>query len=295
MKILISHLPKHNWWGHGTPIYKNNPAMKQGMVPNQELVEIEMYMMTQLFNRLPFEVVEINFPNFLDKHNKEDRQHDFVFVRDLFVSNQNGRVIISKFSEKARQVESDIMEIMLDSMGYETIRIPDTINATAEGGEFYYCSGKKILFSGVCRNNVRGAEWVAQEFNVNELVIMKSNVFHLDTIFTPVINKDNELAAMIACTALMEKDSIINLKSFAKRLSVELVEVDPEDSIGTVDQLGEFAVNCCPLPGYLIGPTRFRSLKVNQLLKELNVMHITVPTTQFRLSGGAVHCLTNEL
>jgi|TARA_Y100000994_G_scaffold245681_1_gene247692 N-dimethylarginine dimethylaminohydrolase len=295
MKILISHLPKHNWWGHGTPIYKNNPAMKQGMVPNQELVEIEMYMMTQLFNRLPFEVVEINFPNFLDKHNKEDRQHDFVFVRDLFVSNQNGRVIISKFSEKARQVESDIMEIMLDSMGYETIRIPDTINATAEGGEFYYCSGKKILFSGVCRNNVKGAEWVAQEFNVNELVIMKSNVFHLDTIFTPVINKDNELAAMIACTALMEKDSIINLKSFAKRLSVELVEVDPEDSIGTVDQLGEFAVNCCPLPGYLIGPTRFRSLKVNQLLKELDVMHITVPTTQFRLSGGAVHCLTNEL
>ena len=295
MKILISHLPKHNWWGHGTPIYKNNPAMKQGMVPNQELVEIEMYMMTQLFNRLPFEVVEINFPNFLDKHNKEDRQHDFVFVRDLFVSNQNGRVIISKFSEKARQVESDIMEIMLDSMGYETIRIPDTINATAEGGEFYYCSGKKILFSGVCRNNVKGAEWVAQEFSVNELVIMKSNVFHLDTIFTPVINKDNELAAMIACTALMEKDSIINLKSFAKRLSLELVEVDPEDSIGTVDQLGEFAVNCCPLPGYLIGPTRFRSLKVNQLLKELDVMHITVPTTQFRLSGGAVHCLTNEL
>ena len=295
MKILISHLPKHNWWGHGTPIYKDNPAMKQGMVPNQELVEIEMYMMTQLFNRLPFEVVEINFPNFLDKHNKEDRQHDFVFVRDLFVSNQNGRVIISKFSEKARQVESDIMEIMLDSMGYETIRIPDTINATAEGGEFYYCSGKKILFSGVCRNNVKGAEWVAQEFNVNELVIMKSNVFHLDTIFTPVINKDNELAAMIACTALMEKNSIINLKSFAKRLSVELVEVDPEDSIGTVDQLGEFAVNCCPLPGYLIGPTRFRSLKVNQLLKKLDVMHITVPTTQFRLSGGAVHCLTNEL
>ena len=66
-------------------------------------------------------------------------------------------------------------------------------------------------------------------------------------------------------------------------------------SIGTGDQLGEFAVNCSPLPGNLIGPTRFRSLKVNQLLKELDVMHITVPTTQFRLSGGAVHCLTNEL
>ena len=188
-----------------------------------------------------------------------------------------------------------MMEIMLDSMGYQTIRIPDTINAKAEGGEFYYCSGAKILFSGACRNNIKGAEWVAQEFDVNELVIMKSNVFHLDTLFTPVIKKDNQLGAMIACTSLMDKESINNLRSFSNKMAVELVEVDPEDSIGTKEQLGEFAVNCCPLPGYLIGPTRFRSLKANQLLKELDVMHITVPTTQFRLSGGSVHCLTNEL
>ena len=295
MKILISHLPKNKWWGHGTPIYKDNPAMKQGMIPNQELVEVEMHMLTQLFNRLPVEVIEVDFPNFLDQQNTKKRKHDFVFVRDLFISDQNGKVIISKFSEEARQVESDMMEIMLDSMGYQTIRIPDTIDAKAEGGEFYYCSGAKILFSGACRNNIKGAEWVAQEFDVNELVIMKSNVFHLDTLFTPVIKKDNQLGAMIACTSLMDKESINNLRSFSNKMSVELIEVDPEDSIGTKEELGEFAVNCCPLPGYLIGPTRFRSLKANQLLKELGVMHITVPTTQFRLSGGSVHCLTNEL
>ena len=295
MKILISNLPKHKWWGHGTPIYKDNPAMKQGMIPNQELVEVEMHMLTQLFNRLPVEVIEVDFPNFLDQQNTKKRKHDFVFVRDLFISDQNGKAIISKFSEEARQVESDMMEIMLDSMGYQTIRIPDTIDAKAEGGEFYYCSGAKILFSGACRNNIKGAEWVAQEFDVNELVIMKSNVFHLDTLFTPVIKKDNQLGAMIACTSLMDKESINNLRSFSNKMSVELIEVDPEDSIGTKEELGEFAVNCCPLPGYLIGPTRFRSLKANQLLKELGVMHITVPTTQFRLSGGSVHCLTNEL
>ena len=238
MKILISHLPKHKWWGHGTPIYKDNPAMKQGMIPNQELVEVEMHMLTQLFNRLPVEVIEVDFPNFLDQQNTEKRKHDFVFVRDLFISDQNGKVIISKFSEEARQVESDMMEIMLDSMGYQTIRIPDAIDAKAEGGEFYYCSGPKILFSGACRNNIKGAEWVAQEFDVNELVIMKSNVFHLDTLFTPVIKKDNQLGAMIACTSLMDKESINNLRSFSNKMAVELVEVDPEDSIGTKEQLG---------------------------------------------------------
>jgi N-dimethylarginine dimethylaminohydrolase len=295
MKILISKLPENAWWGHGTPIYENNPAMKEGVVPNQEIVAVEMFMLSKLFNRLPVDVVEIDFPYFLDQQNTKQRQHDFVFVRDLFVSNQNGTCIISKFKEKARQVEADIMQIMLDSMGYKTIRIPSKSTATAEGGEFYFCPQDGVLFSGACRNNIKGVEWVAQEFNVDELVLMKSNAFHIDTLFTPVINVDNELVAVIACTSLMEKDSVENLKLFAKRKDIELVEVPPEDAIGTENELGEFAVNCEPIPGYLIGPTRFRSNKVAPLLKELGVMHITVPTTQFRLSGGAIHCLTNEL
>ena len=254
-----------------------------------------MYMLTQLFTQLPIDVVEIDFPYFLDKQNTNQRQHDFVFVRDLFVSDQNGKIIISKFSEEARQIEADIMQAMLESMGYKTIRFPEGSSATAEGGEFYLCPKDKILFSGVCRNNLKGAEWVAEEFNIDELVIIKSKAIHLDTLFTPVLNKENRLAAMIACTSLMETDSVDSIRSLAKRKNIELVEVEPEDAIGTKNELGEFAVNCQPLPGYLIGPTRFRSNKVAPLLKELEVMHITVPTTQFRLSGGAIHCLTNEL
>ena len=66
--------------------------MKQGMIPNQELVEVEMHMLTQLFNRLPVEVIEFDFPNFLDQQNTKKRKHDFVFVRDLFISDQNGKV-----------------------------------------------------------------------------------------------------------------------------------------------------------------------------------------------------------
>ena len=80
MKILVSQLPKNKWWGHGTPSYKNNPAMKEGLIPDQELVEIEMYLISKLFNRLPFEFVEINFPKYLDRQNKLERKHDFVFV-----------------------------------------------------------------------------------------------------------------------------------------------------------------------------------------------------------------------
>ena len=66
MKILISHLPKHKWWGHGTPIYKDNPAMKQGMIPNQELVEIPPS--HDLFN------IHYKFENGLPKIHEHDNK-----------------------------------------------------------------------------------------------------------------------------------------------------------------------------------------------------------------------------
>lgn len=295
MKILISKLPKNPWWGHGTPIYENNPAMKAGMVPNQELVEIEMFMLSTLFERLPVETVELDFPYILDQHHFDLRNHDFVFVRDLFISNQNGHMVISKFREKARQMEADIMQVILDSWGYKTTRLPETADCFAEGGEFYFCPEENILFSGVSRNNQGGAEKVAQEFNVQDLLILKSNAFHLDTIFTPVLNRDNKLVATIACTELMDKDSTERLEKFSNDRGIRLVEVPPEDAIGTSAELGDFAVNCQSLPGYLVGPTRFHSNDVAPLLESLGVMHITVPATQFRLSGGAIHCLMNEL
>ena len=123
--------------------------MKEGLIPDQELVEIEMYLISKLFNRLPFEFVEINFPKYLDRQNKVERKHDFVFVRDLFISDQNSKIVISSFSEKERQIESDIMQEMLESMNYNTLRIPEKNNAKAEGGEFYFCKGSNLLFQDV--------------------------------------------------------------------------------------------------------------------------------------------------
>ena len=295
MKILISQLPKNKWWGHGTPIYKNNPAMKKGLVPDQELVEIEMHIMSKLFHLLPFELIEIDFPKYLDQAKSKERNHDFVFVRDLFISDQDSKIIISSFSEKVRQIESDVMQKLLESMKYTTYRIPNNIHAKAEGGEFYFCKGSGLLFSGACRNNRRGAEWIAQEFNVKDLLIMKSDIFHLDTFFTPVISKGNKVVAVITCLSLMDRESQEELEKFSIKHNFKIIKIDLKDSIGTSTQLGDFSVNCEPLPGYLVGPARFRSKKVNSTLKELQVKHITIPTTQFRLSGGGVHCLTNEI
>ena len=295
MKILISNLPKNPWWGHGTPIYENNPAMKHGVVPNQELVEIEIFLLKKLFDKLPFELIDLDFPYILDQHHFDLRKHDFVFVRDLFISDQNGNVIISKFREKERQIEADIIQVILDALGYNTQRLPEKSDCYAEGGEFYYCPGDNILFGGVSRNNRNGTEKVASLLNVKDLVIIESDAFHLDTIFTPVFNDKKQTVAVIAALELMTAASSAGLTSFCEKNDIVLIPVNPDDAIGTDSELGDFSVNCLPLPGYLIGPARFRNNDVAPILKKLDVKHITIPTTQFRLSGGAIHCLTNEL
>ena len=38
MKIAISSLPKKPWWSDGIIGYKDNPFMKNGTVPNQDLL-----------------------------------------------------------------------------------------------------------------------------------------------------------------------------------------------------------------------------------------------------------------
>ena len=38
MKIAISSLPKKPWWSGGIIGYKDNPFMKNGTVPNQNLL-----------------------------------------------------------------------------------------------------------------------------------------------------------------------------------------------------------------------------------------------------------------
>jgi len=295
LKILISKLPDNPWWGHGTPMYVNNPAMRKGQAPNQKLVEIESYMLSQLFKKLPFETVEVDFPYILDQHNFDLRKHDFVFVRDLFISNQRGEVVISKFREKDRQIEADIMQVYLSALGLKTYRLPDKSSCYSEGGEFYFCPGDNLLFGGISRNNITGTEKTAELLNVGELVIIETDAFHLDTVFTPVLDKEKKLVAMIGCLELLTSDSVKRLKKLADKKNIILLDVSVVDGIGTQSELGEFAVNCLPMPGYLIGPTRFHTKKVDELLKSLDIMHITIPLTQYRLSGGAVHCLTNEI
>ena len=81
----------------------------------------------------------------------------------------------------------------------------------------------------------------------------------MDTLCTPVLISDNQLCLLIACTALLEKESVNQLKKMMHNRNIPLLEIPPEEAIGTTNKLGSFAVNCLPLPGQLIGAAVFKS------------------------------------
>ena len=100
---------------------------------------------------------------------------------------------------------------------------------------------------------------------------------------------------MICCTQLLKKKSLEKLKRLSSKTGIQLLDISTDEAIGTQNKLGSFAVNCLPTPGNLIGASPFTTNSIKIALNENKINHTLVPLTQFHLSGGSAHCLTNEL
>ena len=132
---------------------------------------------------------------------------DFVFIRDSFISDQNGTAIILRAGEISRRIENRVIKDSLKSLGMKIKEIPDQPGIRADGGEFYYCAKDKILFYGVQRNTKMGANCVAEALNVNEMIILKGEGYHLDTFFSPCLDIDGRIAALIICKTTLSNNS----------------------------------------------------------------------------------------
>ena len=292
MKIVLSKLPKSGWWAKGIPKYKDNPAMIKGAIPNIEILNKERKNLITSVINTGIEVVELDFPAELDQH---EPKHDFVFIRDPFISDQNGLAIILRAGEPQRRIENRLVKRFLENLELRIVEMPDKAGMRADGGEFYFCKKNSVLFSGLKRNTRIGVEFVADRLNVDELVILEGEGFHLDTFFTPVLNKSGCICSVVACTSVMTTKSKHSLYKFADNLDIPVFEIPPDDAIGTKSKVGSFAANALPLPGTLIRPGPFSNPDIDERIMEMGINVVIIPTSQFHLSGGSVHCLTNEL
>jgi N-dimethylarginine dimethylaminohydrolase len=287
MKILMSQMPADDWWGKGTPVYENNWSMEQGKIPNAKLAKEEHDQTVSVVKQYA-ELKTIPFPAELDTDKLY--RHDAVFVRDSFISNQKEKIVMSNYSARERQNETKHLKQFLKQNGYHISKLSE--DAHAEGGEFYYINNDNILFAGISRNNKKGVTETAKYLDVNDVCIIASKAYHLDTIFTVILNKTGKLAGVIACLELItNKDTLTN---FVAKHNVPLLDIAPHDAID-VDGKGDIVVNCLPLPGVLIGGGIFETPGIEERIKQMGVEHVIAPVSQFHFSGGGTHCLTNEL
>ena len=292
MKILISKLPASGWWSSGIPKYQDNPAMREGERPNHSKLVAEREKLISILKKENQTIVEIDFPTRLDQKNPK---HDFIFVRDQFISNQRDLVLILRSGEPLRRIENIVMGDILNKFNYNIIKMPDTPGLRADGGEFYFCAKENILFSGIQRNTRSGINYVVETLKIDELLILDGKGYHLDTFFTPVLNSQNLLCATIVCDEILTSKSRKDLYEFSKKRNLPIFKVPLKDSIGTLENIGSFSVNALPLPGVLISPNHFTNKSIDRDLSELGVKRVITPTSQFELSGGSIHCITNEL
>ena len=61
----------------------------------------------------------------------------------------------------------------LKQLGYTISYLPNQ-DCLAEGGEFFYLPKENILLAGICRNNIQGAESMAELMDVNKLHLLPS-------------------------------------------------------------------------------------------------------------------------
>lgn len=292
MKIAISKLPNNPWWGTGVISYKDNPIMRDRVIPDQGLLIRERLNLINTMKNNKLDVVEFSFPKELE-NNKYG--HDYVFIRDTFISDLNGNALLLKFSQKNRNAESQMISGYLEKLDFNIKELPNKKNMFAEGGEFYYCPKENLLFSGVTRNSISGAEEVASFLKVNELIIVETKAFHLDTVFTTVFDHDGSLCAVIVCKKLISKNSMERLDEFASSTNIKIFNIPSHDAIGSSKNIGSLAVNNLSVPGLLISSSRFSDSSVIEKLDSMNIKMEVSQVSQFQLSGGSIHCLTNEL
>jgi len=285
--ISVSSLPKNGWWNNGIVAYHDNDMMSNGAIPNQELLKKEHENLIGILQKHSLKTIIIPFKSELETNKK----YDFVFMRDHFLCNANKDIVICNMKLSERMNEGEYVISTLKDLQYKVSFLDD--NCIAEGGEFFFLPKENILLAGQCRNNLRGAEQMAEKLKVSNLHIINSSGYHLDTSISPIFNDEYDCIGLICAREVFSDNEINNLRSICRSNQWELIEIEHQD----IDSSLSFrtAMNGLTLPGLFIGSKNFNQKQISDFALSNNIIFDSASVSQFNLSGGSVHCLTNEL
>ncbi len=285
--IAVSTLPKNGWWNNGIVAYHDNDMMINGSIPNQELLKKEHENLIEILQKYSLDTIIIPF----DPKLETDKKYDFVFMRDHFLCNKNKDIVMCNMKLSERMNEGDFVISTLNNLQYKVSFLDE--NCIAEGGEFFYLPKENILLAGQCRNNLRGAEQMAEKLKVSKLYIINSKGYHLDTSISPIFNNDYDCIGLICAREVFSNSEINDLRNISKSNQWDLIEIEHQD----IDSSLSFrtAMNGLTIPGLFIGSKNLNQKQISDFALSNNIIFDSTNVSQFNLSGGSVHCLTNEL
>ena len=288
IKIALSALPKNDWWGSGIVAYPDNDMMVDGAQPNQSVLENEYSQLVTLIEHVGLETVIVPFSDALEKEEK----FDFIFMRDHFLCNKNKTIVMCNMRLEERLDEGKFVIEKMQQSGYRVNYLP-TQDCLAEGGEFFYLPKENILLAGLCRNNLKGAESMAELMEVDQLHIIQSDGYHLDTAICPIFNDEYDCIGINCAKEVFDNKNYSTLRDICKKHSWKLLDIENQDRKKSL--IARSAMNCLTLPGLLLGTSPIKNTNIIDFTHQNNIqMHVS-NVSQFNLSGGSVHCLTNEL
>ena len=286
-------------WYKGYPVHKGETessvnfatlfAKEKGIVPDQDLLRREWLHFVDTLLLAGFQLRIIPFPEQLNR--PDSLYHDAVFIRD------GGMIFRSiwikgRFSVKDRIKEGEFHAELISSKLKKTIITPPK-EAFLEGGDinFIKTASGSYYFGGLSRSNKTGHDFVRGIVRPDNYILVESDGYHLDTVFTPVLSADNRLAALIIASEGIKARSMAQIRE----LGIPVIEVSAQDSSGSGDTLGDYSVNALIAPGVMVNCSRFSTPGVEEKLKKLGIQRFVAPLTSFKYAGGSVHCLTNEI
>ena len=288
IKIALSALPKKDWWGSGIVAYQDNDMMVDGATPKQTILENEYHQLVDMIRSVGLETTIVPFSDVLEKEEK----FDFIFMRDHFLCNTDKNIVMCNMRLEERLNEGNFVVETMEKSGYIVSYLPNQ-DCLAEGGEFFYLPKENILLAGLCRNNLKGAESMAGLMGVDHLHIIESSGYHLDTAICPIFNNEYDCIGINCAKEVFDDKNYKVLKNLCSKHGWELIDIENYNQKQSLE--ARAAMNALTLPGILISGAPILSKKVKDFTAANNIqMHIS-SVSQFNLSGGSIHCLTNEL
>ena len=288
IKIALSDLPKKDWWGSGIVAYQDNDMMVDGVKPNQAILESEYHKLVNMIKSVGLETTIVPFSNVLEKEEK----FDFIFMRDHFLCNTDKKIVMCNMRLEERLNEGNFVVETMEKSGYIVSYLPNQ-DCLAEGGEFFYLPKENILLAGLCRNNLKGAESMAALMGVDQLHIIESNGYHLDTAICPIFNNEYDCIGINCAKEVFDDKNYKVLRNLCSKYGWELIDIENYNQKHSLE--ARAAMNALTLPGILISGAPILSKKVQDFTAVNNIQMYISSVSQFNLSGGSVHCLTNEL